>query len=272
MTLPSGPLVFEARTVDRLPRGRGGRHGGVGHQPGSPGRAHRPGGRRLRSAERGRDLAPPPLHLGHRHHPGSAWSALAVGLTAPAIALVGPRGGPDLHRRGPAGAGCRPADGQRDRAPAGPAVRHVGPAGPGELHAQPAPHGADGVGSHGRVWPWSRPSRCSVRRSPGPPRAAWTTPSAPISSSPTPNNAQGGFSNAVGPTAAGGRRASPRRRRCTRTSSRSRGRSRTSPPCRRRDLSDTVILNMTRGIVVDAGRRPVADRHHDGQLEASRGR
>ena len=48
----------------RLPRRGRRRDGGVGHQPGPAGRADRAGGRGVGAAERGRDLAAPPLHAG----------------------------------------------------------------------------------------------------------------------------------------------------------------------------------------------------------------
>ena len=78
---------------------------------------------------------------------------LAVGLTAPAIALVG-LGAVlifiGVARLAPAVA--RPMASVIGR-PAGPPARHVGPAGPGELHAQPAAHGADRLGTDGRPGP-----------------------------------------------------------------------------------------------------------------------
>ena len=67
VTLPSGPLVFEARTVIVC------LVVGVGvtlvarHQPGPPRRPHRPGGGGVRPADRGRGPLAAPLHP-RRHH------------------------------------------------------------------------------------------------------------------------------------------------------------------------------------------------------------
>ena len=90
LTLPSGPLVFEARTVVVVPRRRCGRHRRLRHQSGPPGRAHRP--------RRGRDRAarPQPRSRSRRRFTrGGAVAlvgavALAFGLSAPAIAAGRP--------------------------------------------------------------------------------------------------------------------------------------------------------------------------------------
>ena len=74
---------------------------------------------------------------------------LAVGLTKPAIQLVGLGAVLDLRGRRHAGTGGGAAHGQRHRAPVGPPARHLGPVGPGELHAQPPAHRPDGGGADG---------------------------------------------------------------------------------------------------------------------------
>ena len=79
--------------------------------------------------------------------------ALGLGLTAPAIQLVGL--GAVLVFLGIgmlAPVVARPMAGVA-RAPAGPAARHRRQARSGELDAQPSPHGADIVGAHGRTGP-----------------------------------------------------------------------------------------------------------------------
>ena len=89
VTLPVGPARLRGPHRHRLPRRRRRRDAGLGHQPGPARRAHRPGGRRLRAADRGGDPAAAPLHLGASASPWSGSIALAIGLTAPQIALVG---------------------------------------------------------------------------------------------------------------------------------------------------------------------------------------
>ena len=136
----------------RLPGGRCRRDGGLGHQPGPPRRADRPGGGRVRSAGRGRRPVAAPLHPGRRHHGGRGAPA-RPGADGAGHRAGRPRRGAHLRRGGHAGARRGPAHGERHRAPARPAARHLGPAGPGELHAQPAADGADVVGPDGRTGP-----------------------------------------------------------------------------------------------------------------------
>ena len=79
ITLPSGPLVFEARTVIVGLVVGVGVTVVVGHQPGPPGRAHRAGGGHQRPAGRSRRLAPAPVRLGRRRSPLLGGALLAVG-------------------------------------------------------------------------------------------------------------------------------------------------------------------------------------------------
>ena len=79
--------------------------------------------------------------------------ALILGLTKPAIQLVGLGRGGHLPRHRDAGPGGRPPHVQRHRTAPGPPVGDPGPAGTGELHAQPPAHGPDLVGPHGGPGP-----------------------------------------------------------------------------------------------------------------------
>ncbi len=88
--------------------------------------------------------------------------------------------GPHLRRRGHAGAGPGASRGERHRASAGPAPRHVRPPGPGEFDAQPAANRPDVLGPDGGARTGVGHRRASARRCRGRPRPASTTQSAPI--------------------------------------------------------------------------------------------
>ena len=152
ITLPTGGLVFEPRTVivGLIVGDRG--HRGLGHQPGPPGRPHPAGGRPLRSrSRRGRIL--PSSHRGghgsgrpghHRpdrrsHHPGHPTGRPGCGRR--------------LHRHRHARPPGGPAPVERHRPPPGPPARHLRQTRPRELDAQSPPHGPDGSGSHGGPGP-----------------------------------------------------------------------------------------------------------------------
>ena len=239
------PARLRSPDGHRLSRRRRGRDGGVGHQPGPPRRADRTGGRRVGPAERGGDLAAPPLHLGDRHHAGrrdrAGHRAHGTGHRPGR-----PRGGPDLRRGGPARPGGGPADVERDRSAAGPACSACRAG-----WAARTPCAARGARRRRRrhswsAWRWSRPSPCSVPRCPGRPRAAWTTPSAPTSSSPRPTTRRAASAtpwHRRRPPSTGSRP----RRPSTRTSSRSRDALQNLTAVSTRDIADTVILNMTEG-------------------------
>ena len=152
VTLPSGPLVFEARTVIVCVVV------GVGVTLVS---AISPARRAVRIAPVAAvsdQQAEDDIPLRRRFIRGGVITVvgialLAVGLTAPAIALVGL--GAVLIFVGVAmlaPAVARPMASVIGR-PGGAPARHVGPAGPGELHAQPAAHGADLGGADGRARP-----------------------------------------------------------------------------------------------------------------------
>ena len=187
ITLPSGPLVFEPRTV------LVGLAVGVGvtvvaairparnavRDP-SRGRAQRPSGRRRR-------LAPAPVRSGApARRPWPDRRLLAVGLAEPAIAAGGRRRGRHLRRCRDARPGGRPPVVQRDRAPAGPLARGTGQARAGELDAQPSADRPDRLRADGRPGPGRRPCRCSAPRCRSRRPAASTRRSAPTSSSTGP--------------------------------------------------------------------------------------
>ena len=148
VTLPSGPLVFEARTVIVC------LVVGVGVTMVS---AIGPARRAVRIAPVeavAEQQVEHEISLRRRFTWGAVITlggiaALAVGLTAPAIALVG-LGAVlifiGVARLAPA---VGAPDVERPRAPARPAAGHVGPARAGELDAEPAPDGPDGVGADG---------------------------------------------------------------------------------------------------------------------------
>ena len=257
ITLPSGPLVFEARTVIV------GLVVGVGVTVVS---AISPARRPCASPRSPRwprqaveTLVPAPLHLGPSHRPGRRGGAChrAVG---PAIALVG-LGAVlifvGVARLAPAVA--RPMASVIGR----PLARFGVRAGSGGR----TPCAARGAPPRRRrpswwAWPWSRPSRSSARRSLSRPRAASTTPSAPTSSSPRPAGWATQLAVPAGP------RPSRRHRVVHRLPGPFELQSslETLTAVSTHHLSDTVILDMTAG-ARRAGRRRTADRHHDGQLQ-----
>ena len=149
VTLPSGPIVFEPRTVVVC------LVVGVGVtvvsaiSPARTRRADSAGGCRLRPTGRGRHLATAPIHVGVRDHPGGC---RRPGLRPHQTSrrAGGSRRRIDLHRSGPP----RPCGGASDlqfhRASPGAHPGHVGSSRTGELHAQPAPYGPDCLGPDGR--------------------------------------------------------------------------------------------------------------------------
>ena len=244
VTLPSGPLVFEARTVIVC------LVVGVGVTLVS---AISPARRAVRIApvaavSEQQSEAEIPFRRRFTWGIGITLVgviALAIGLTAPAIALVG-LGAVFIFigvaRLAP---GRGAADVERHRPAAGRPARDVGPAGPGELHAQPAPHGADGVGPHGR------PGACLGDRRLRGLVVALGDEQCRQCDQRRPhcldgNNTQGGFSDAVGPTAAAvdGVTASIT---VYQDQFEVQGGLQSLTAISTRDLADTVILNMTEG-------------------------
>ena len=245
VTLPSGPIVFEPRTVIVCLLV------GVGVTVVS---AISPARRAVRIppvAAVSEQQTEADISLRRRFTWGSAITlagvaALAYGLTKPVVALVGlgavlifigvARLAPAVAR--PMSSVHRPSAGAR--------VGHVGPPRTGELHAQPAPDGPDCLGTDGRSG--ARVGYRGVRRIAvevghqqrrqchqcGHHRHhARTTRRA---GSPTPSR------RSPQPCPA-----SPPRRPSTRLNSSCRVNSRVSPRSRPRDHSQTVILNMTEG-------------------------
>ena len=163
VTLPSGPLVFEARTVIVC------LVVGVGVTLVS---AISPARRAVRiapvaavSAQQTEEEVP----LRRRFTRGGIITVVGVALLGLGADRAGHRAGrprcrPHLRRRGHAGPRRGPADGERHRPPPGPPARRLGPARPGELHAQPPADGADVVGPDGRARP--RLGHRRVRRLP----------------------------------------------------------------------------------------------------------
>ena len=152
VTLPSGPLAFETRTVVVC------LVVGVGVTVVS---AISPARRAVRIAPVAAvsdQFAPSEISLRRRFTRGGVVTligavALAFGLTAPAIALVGL--GAVLIFVGVAllaPALARP-NGRCHRPPAGPPPRGLGAPGSRELHAKPAAHGTDRVSADGRPGP-----------------------------------------------------------------------------------------------------------------------
>ena len=152
VTLPTGPLVFETRTVIvalvvgigvtvvsaisparravRIPPvaamvDHQGDRGGV-----------------VPSSDRGRDGHRRPRYRRAGHRPEEAGHPAGRG-----------GGGGHLHRHRDAGPHRGPPDGQRPRPAVGPIARDVGKAGARELDAQPAADGPDLLGAHGGAGP-----------------------------------------------------------------------------------------------------------------------
>ena len=150
VTLPSGSLVFEARTVIVwLVVGVGVTMVGAVGPAGAPCASHRwprsPGNRSSRTSPCG--VARP--RRGRRR---LGVALLAYGLSQPAIALVGL--GAVVMFVGVAMLAPAVARPWRASWPAaGPHPRHLGEPWSGELHAQPEAHRPDRVGAHGRPRP-----------------------------------------------------------------------------------------------------------------------
>ena len=120
VTLPSGSARLRGPHGHRVRRRRRRRDAGLGHQPGPPRRAHRPGGGGLRAADRGRHPPATPLHPGRRHHRDRDRLA-GAGPDGTGHRPGRPGRGADLRRGGHAGAGGGAAHGERHRAARWPA-------------------------------------------------------------------------------------------------------------------------------------------------------
>ena len=224
VTLPSGPIVFEARTVIVC------LIVGVGVTLVA---AISPARRAVRIApvaavsEQQTEAEIPlraPHHLGSGHHrTRCARPRLRPDETSDRVR--GTRRASGLRGRDSVGAGGGPPDGERHRAPAGAAARHVGPARTRELHAQPAPHRPDRLGADGGPGARLRHRRVRRGRCRARPRRASSRPSGRTSSSPHRTTARAA-SAPPWPRVRRPSPGSPRRPPSTRTSSSCRGRSR----------------------------------------------